>query len=762
MKVLSTFLFLIVVFISQSFAQVTPIWQRTVETSNLPTWFSATGNTERGGALDWARNKVYVVSRNNGLFVYHMNALTGADEGSLSVTGIAGGTFALNDIEVSNDFDNPKIYASNLVSHATPNADPFKIYRWDSPTSEPVLAFEGFQNAIKRMGDDFTVYGKASDNSMKVFIPDANNHKIFILSTNNNGNTLFLSDSITLPAGTFGGAASCFPVPNDIGGLNGIITNSSGKNLQYWTPQGVLIGTAPGGVISTGTTNTLAARFLGNEYLLTYQFTPGLNNARIVGLTDSPNNMRTYAITPSPGPNTNTNGTGTIDLILSTDNHMYVLVVSTNNGVAMHKVDFNPYINGRFNEDYTTIGVKQNNNLGFGPNMYANKIRYGYDNDNLYLAIEGRLNKTSSDGIALFIDISDVNGAPAGTPLGGVPGAGHLFGNTGNNNFKMDFEVDYGFVINTGGSDSVYYIDAVRYNAAAAGQYIGSGKIDGSAFMGPASPGVFSANSLTIACDSAFGTNRGWEMKIPLSELGTTLGAQIKVFAVVSSSTAFFSNVTVPGNVSGDNLGFNPDFALVPGGPFNTGYVTVPVELVSFKASVFGNQVSLNWSTASELNNYGFYIERGNNSGEFEQIGFVSGRGNSTELNSYTFNDNNLSAGTYSYRLKQVDFDGSFEYSQVINVDVNSLPGVFELSQNYPNPFNPSTGIKFTVSQNGLAELRVYDALGQEVANLFSGIAESGKVYEVNFDAKNLNSGVYFYTLRQNENVSTKKMILVK
>jgi len=188
--------------------------------------------------------------------------------------------------------------------------------------------------------------------------------------------------------------------------------------------------------------------------------------------------------------------------------------------------------------------------------------------------------------------------------------------------------------------------------------------------------------------------------------------------------------------------------------------VVVPVELTSFTANSNGNDVNLNWTTASEINNHGFEIHRKMQNGEFRGVGFIDGNGTTTEIQNYSFTDENLSPGNYSYRLKQVDFDGTSELSDVIDVEV-SAPIDFSLSQNYPNPFNPSTRISYSIPTDGYVTLKVYDVLGNEVASLVDEQKQSGS-FDVNFNASALSSGVYYYTLKAGEFTSTKKLVLMK
>lgn len=192
----------------------------------------------------------------------------------------------------------------------------------------------------------------------------------------------------------------------------------------------------------------------------------------------------------------------------------------------------------------------------------------------------------------------------------------------------------------------------------------------------------------------------------------------------------------------------------------------IPVELTSFTASVQENNVTLNWSTATELNNQGFEIERASLSATpsqvWEKIGFVPGSGTTTEPRSYSFVDNDITLGKYSYRLKQIDYDGTFEYSEELEVEIELLtPDEYALEQNYPNPFNPVTIIKYSLPVKNLVTLKVYNLLGEEITTLVNETKEVGS-YEVSFKATSLPSGIYFYTIKAGEYVATKKMVLLK
>ncbi len=203
---------------------------------------------------------------------------------------------------------------------------------------------------------------------------------------------------------------------------------------------------------------------------------------------------------------------------------------------------------------------------------------------------------------------------------------------------------------------------------------------------------------------------------------------------------------------------------------FNTALVKmhydniVPVELTSFTTSVLQNEnaVRLNWTTATETNNSGIEIHRfTQNDNEWKTVGFVPGFGTTTEPKSYSFTDENVTTGIYKYRLKQIDFDGSFNFSNEIEVEVDFTPKEFVLYQNYPNPFNPTTNISYSITKDGLVTLKVYDILGTEVADLVNEVKEAGD-FSVTFNASELPSGIYFYTLTSDNFMSTKKLILLK
>lgn len=201
----------------------------------------------------------------------------------------------------------------------------------------------------------------------------------------------------------------------------------------------------------------------------------------------------------------------------------------------------------------------------------------------------------------------------------------------------------------------------------------------------------------------------------------------------------------------------------------------MPVELVQFKAKVNENNIHLEWETATEVNNYGFEIERlmtndkdSHSSlvnGNWLNIAFVKGNGNSNSPKNYSFTDYSVNYGyKYKYRLKQIDNNGDYKYSQEIELNTDPAPKDYHLSQNYPNPFNPNTTINYQLAKSGKVVIKIYDILGKEVTTLVNEYKDAGK-YSATFSAEDgiyLPSGIYVYELRANQYLARNKMMLVK
>lgn len=218
----------------------------------------------------------------------------------------------------------------------------------------------------------------------------------------------------------------------------------------------------------------------------------------------------------------------------------------------------------------------------------------------------------------------------------------------------------------------------------------------------------------------------------------------------------------VDGNLSSEFAASSRDGRVIL---FSGGIDVIPVELMSFYANVSDANVNLNWTTASETNNSGFEIQRSieskiEKSKEWKTIGFVNGNGTTTEPKTYTYTDKTLQPGKYLYRLKQVDFDGQYEYSKEVEIEIG-LPLEFSLEQNYPNPFNPVTKIKFALPIAGNVDLSIYNSIGEKVETVTNQFFEAG-YHQLEWKADKYSSGVYFYRIESGSFSSVKKMMLIK
>ena len=267
-------------------------------------------------------------------------------------------------------------------------------------------------------------------------------------------------------------------------------------------------------------------------------------------------------------------------------------------------------------------------------------------------------------------------------------------------------------------------------------------------------------------------TTDGWvtDKFVLASGSGTSYTAVIPGTDVLGTSdNNYYVLSTTLDQATMESLNTDVDLATINFNNNGGGNFPLPVELISFSATIFNNTVKLKWQTATEVNNYGFYVERinKNKNSDWQTLGFVKGHGNSNSPRQYTFVDNTANNGNYSYRLKQVDVDGSFEYSPVVEVFVGA-PDKFELSQNYPNPFNPATIIKYSIPAVAVGDenfrpvqLKVYNVLGREIITLVNKEQSPG-TYTVTFNAENFPSGLYFYKLTAGSFSQTKKMLLLK
>ncbi len=404
-----------------------------------------------------------------------------------------------------------------------------------------------------------------------------------------------------------------------------------------------------------------------------------------------------------------------------------------------------PVVDGDLSDlDYISIGTKENANAGFGANIDVSEILYYSDqvNSKLYLGVKGKLNTGANDGIGIFINFSDVSGLAAGTELG-FSGAGHYMDGQGggtNDNFKADFEVDYMLAMNPGAGSSSVFLDAAELVGSTGTDFLGTANQSGGTATDTDVFGTGAAS--TFAFNNGGAANQGFEVVFDYAALGISAASDIEVFTFVVSATGFFSDVTVPGDVSGGNLNFNPDFNAIGGGPYHTTFAPLPVELSYFEATVdqYAHTVLLEWSTASEENNDYFALERSADGRNFETIAEIATRaGDNFGRQEYFYSDEQPRSGDSYYRLRQVDLDGDEHFSRIINVYFS-----FTEIRIFPNPVESVLSVRLANPLNG--HILIYNLQGQLVK--FRSIEE-----EQGFDmeAGDLAGGFYVYKIIDNQ-----------
>jgi hypothetical protein len=415
--------------------------------------------------------------------------------------------------------------------------------------------------------------------------------------------------------------------------------------------------------------------------------------------------------------------------------------------------------------------VKGDDKNGFGQTDATEIVEYvDASNEYVYVGVKGKLPTGDDNGIGLWLNVTG-EGAPSGRAAGtalAVSGGGHyLSGNGGSNpDFKADFEVDAMYALNTGGTSSDVYFDAASVTGGSASTaYVGSSDQSGTLASGTGPGG----ETIEFAVDNSGTGDTGIELKIPFAEIDATSDMEIQLFAMVVSGSAYFSNETVPGTVeSGNpglddngNPGFDANFNSLSTGPFHSSGTPLPVELASFDARRDGENVVLNWKTASETNNAGFAVQHAVGSGDFEQIGWVKGAGTTTEAQTYRFTAEDLSAGPHRFRLKQEDLDGTSSLSEVVEVNVRP-DGPVAIRGVAPNPVRGTATLRFTARESGNVTVSLYDVLGRKVETLHQGRVSGGQPAQVTLNASSLSSGIYFLRVEGRSFTRTKRITVAQ
>ena len=389
-------------------------------------------------------------------------------------------------------------------------------------------------------------------------------------------------------------------------------------------------------------------------------------------------------------------------------------------GMAMAQ----PVVNGDLSDaDYVVIGNKLNSNAGFGGSIDVSQILY-YPDDAagiLYLGFEGRLNTGSNDGLGVLINV-----AGAGSPVGWGAGSNLAFGGGGHfldQTFYADFEVDYGFAFNPGFWVTDVYWDAVKYTGGGGAEYQGNcNQTGGAAANSSAGGAVFSNGSVTFAFHNGGGAGQGLEMAIPYSELGATADMDIEVAAFIVSESAYFSDVTVPGNVTTGNLGFGPNFGFIGGGPYHTGPDALSLFVCEAPAGLAvtgltATTATLSWNAVTGAT--GYVLQLSNDvisSGKRVKLG--------AGITSVNLGPGQLVPGTdYSWGVR-TRCDGemsSWSAMQNFSTPLRLAGGEDDLALVYPNPSNGQFTVSLPAQNNGSVVIKVIDLQGRIVSMINSG-----------------------------------------
>ncbi len=387
--------------------------------------------------------------------------------------------------------------------------------------------------------------------------------------------------------------------------------------------------------------------------------------------------------------------------------------------------------------------------------------------DSLYVAVEGQVSNNTGDktpDLVVFINSNGVDGVDAGTLL--PPGDECCSPFIHVDSMRMDMETDFGVRLTGDAENPWAFASFADYAGYVAGDSTDNGKVndefektlkslDGTPQQGKATGGTYAYDD-TADVDAIDGT--GLEFAIPHDSLGTSESDEFQFFVIYGFAEDTLSATLIPDD--GEKTLYSPseDWTAVSGTQA-TGAQVLPVELASFNARVNGSDAVLSWKTASETNNAGFAVEHATGSGSFEQVGWVSGAGTTTEAQSYRFVVEGLLAGTHRFRLRQEDLDGSAALSSLATVRVRP-EGPVSIEKIAPNPVRETATLRFATRESGPVTVSLYDVLGRRVETLHEGRVSGGQAQRVRLDASSLSSGVYLLRVR-GEGFSRTKRITV-
>ena len=442
---------------------------------------------------------------------------------------------------------------------------------------------------------------------------------------------------------------------------------------------------------------------------------------------------------------------------------------------APHSAQAQPTIDGQTTDGtYIQLGTSPAEpGQGFsggvvGLNAYAGP-------DSLYVAVEGQVRNnhgtqnTTTRDIVVFINSKSVNGIDSGTGLPPGDETGSPFAYV--DGMQLDMDADFGIRLTGDQENAEAFASIVDYAGYAAGDSTDSGKVkdsfektlkslDGTPETGDATGGTY---AYADAADVSSVNGTGFEFSLPHDSLGTSQSDEFQFFVIytdLQNDPPTVAATLIPDDGETTQYGDSEDWTKVSGTQA-TGAQVLLVELTSFDAHRDGKKAVLRWRTASETNNAGFVIEHAAGSGDFQRIGWVDGRGTTTEAQSYRFVAEGLSAGHHRFRLKQEDLDGSTSLSKVVEVEVRP-EGPIAIQEVAPNPVRETGTLRFTIRESGDVSVALYDVLGREVKTLHRGRVSGGQAQQVPLDASALSSGLYFLRIEGNGFTQTERITVAR
>jgi len=407
-----------------------------------------------------------------------------------------------------------------------------------------------------------------------------------------------------------------------------------------------------------------------------------------------------------------------------------------------------PTIDGNLSDaSYTTVGTFTSGRDSYGADNDMGAIKYYTDNTTLYIGITGEI--ASNNNIVLFLNFSGYGGRGAGNELDPTNIATNgCFEGSGLDGARLDMDADFAIAFNEGTSSVNFYADGIRYGSGGTAvlnnAFIGdTGSQSGTSANFNSASAFGGTGNITLAYNNGYSgnSNLGIEFSIPISAFpGVTNAQTVEFFALITNANGEASNETIPGDPGASNLGFDFDFSAVTSQNFFTSAAMLPVELSQFGVEVKGISAKLSWRTESEFNNHYFEIQHSMDARNWKALGRVEGWGTTLTPQEYVFMDDNPNAGVNYYRLMQVDYDGGFEFSEVVqaNLDITTT----DISC-YPNPVETALTVQWPAEsgRNLIAEL--FDAKGKAVCKEQVSM-DTGKL---EIDLQFFPSGIYVLRL---------------